>query len=76
MPEERVRLVDYDAAWPTMFEAERELLEDVLRPWLAGPIEHIGSTAIPAAAVTESVAAVVVPESVLGVSVAVSPAGA
>jgi len=42
-----VRLVEYDPAWPSMFAAERALLERILRPWLAGPIEHIGSTAVP-----------------------------
>jgi len=29
-----------------MFEAERELLDRVLRPWLVGSIEHIGSTSV------------------------------
>jgi len=42
-----VVIVDYDPAWPTRFEEEREALGRVLAPWLAGPIEHIGSTAIP-----------------------------
>jgi GrpB-like predicted nucleotidyltransferase (UPF0157 family) len=42
-----VEIVDYDPAWPARFEEEREVLQRVLRPWLAGPIEHIGSTAIP-----------------------------
>lgn len=37
----------YNPNWPAMFESERERLERVLRPWLAGPIEHIGSTAVP-----------------------------
>ena len=36
----------YDAAWPKRFEVERELLREVLGPWLAGPIEHVGSTAV------------------------------
>jgi GrpB-like predicted nucleotidyltransferase (UPF0157 family) len=36
----------YDAAWARRFEVERELLRDVLAPWLAGPIEHVGSTAV------------------------------
>jgi GrpB-like predicted nucleotidyltransferase (UPF0157 family) len=36
----------YDAAWVTRFEVERELLSEVLAPWLAGPIEHVGSTAV------------------------------
>ena len=30
-----------------MFEVERDQLESVLERWLAGPIEHIGSTAVP-----------------------------
>ncbi|HSL69056.1 MAG TPA: GrpB family protein [Longimicrobiales bacterium] len=47
MREEQVRLVDYDLAWPARFEAERSQLEEVLRPWLVAPIEHIGSTAVP-----------------------------
>jgi GrpB-like predicted nucleotidyltransferase (UPF0157 family) len=37
----------YDPQWPAMFEAERAALSAVLGPWLAGPIEHIGSTAVP-----------------------------
>lgn len=37
----------YEPAWPERFEAERVALAKVLAPWLAGPIEHIGSTAVP-----------------------------
>ena len=37
----------YDAAWPEKFEAEKILLSWVLAPWLVGPIEHVGSTAVP-----------------------------
>ena len=47
MSEEPISLVPYDPAWPQLFEQERAELEAVLRPWLAGPIEHIGSTAVP-----------------------------
>ena len=48
MPDdEPIRIVHYDADWPERFEAERRLLVDAIAPWLAGPIEHIGSTAIP-----------------------------
>jgi GrpB-like predicted nucleotidyltransferase (UPF0157 family) len=47
MTEEPIQLVPYDAEWPRLFDEERALLEPVLGPWLAGPIEHIGSTAIP-----------------------------
>ncbi len=42
-----IELVSYDAAWPARFEEESAELRRVLAPWLAGPIEHIGSTAIP-----------------------------
>lgn len=44
---EPIVVVPYDDAWPRRFEAERELLERVLGPWLEGAIHHIGSTAIP-----------------------------
>jgi GrpB-like predicted nucleotidyltransferase (UPF0157 family) len=37
----------YDPKWPTAFDAERELLAEILKPWLVGPIEHVGSTAVP-----------------------------
>jgi GrpB-like predicted nucleotidyltransferase (UPF0157 family) len=40
-------LTDYDPAWPGDFERERRLLAAALTEWLAGPIEHIGSTAVP-----------------------------
>lgn len=42
-----IELVDYDPTWPDKFTAERALLVEVLAPWLAGPIEHVGSTAVP-----------------------------
>lgn len=50
-----------DVAWPAKFEGESRLLRPVLAPWLAGPIEHIGSTAVPGLAakrVTDIMAAV------------------
>ena len=37
----------YDPAWPARFEAERQLLEPILSPVLAGGIHHVGSTAVP-----------------------------
>ncbi len=51
----------YDPAWPAMFEAERALVAGAIGPWLAGPIEHIGSTAVdamPAKPVIDIMAAV------------------
>ncbi len=41
-----VVIADYDPAWPALFEAEVAALGPVLQPWLVGPIEHIGSTAV------------------------------
>jgi len=46
-PEAPVEVVDYDPTWPARFQAERALLEPLLGPWLAGIIEHVGSTAVP-----------------------------
>ncbi|MGB8354353.1 MAG: GrpB family protein [Chthoniobacteraceae bacterium] len=46
-PDAPIHLVDYDPQWPRLFEEERALLHPILLPWLAGPIEHIGSTAVP-----------------------------
>jgi GrpB-like predicted nucleotidyltransferase (UPF0157 family) len=42
-----VRIVPYDPAWPSLFQQERSLLEAALGKWLAGPVEHFGSTAVP-----------------------------
>lgn len=42
-----VEIAPYDPAWPQLFTEEAERLHQGLAPWLAGPIEHIGSTAVP-----------------------------
>lgn len=42
-----ISVVPYDPAWPALFREERQELQCVLAPWLAGSIEHIGSTAVP-----------------------------
>jgi GrpB-like predicted nucleotidyltransferase (UPF0157 family) len=44
---ERIAVVPYDPEWPRRFDDERELLQRVLAPWLAGGIHHVGSTSIP-----------------------------
>ena len=46
-PAEPVEIVPYDPLWPMRFHDEAEILRQALAPWLAGAIEHIGSTAIP-----------------------------
>ncbi|KAJ1938767.1 hypothetical protein GGF37_004677 [Kickxella alabastrina] len=37
---------DYDPNWPTLFSAEKSLIQNHLGPYLLG-IEHIGSTSVP-----------------------------
>lgn len=44
---DRIAIVEYDPAWPLSFAEQSERLERVLRQWLIGPIEHIGSTSVP-----------------------------
>src|SRR5258708_299811 len=41
-----VHIEPYDASWPDLFRAEERLLRTLLARWLAGPIEHVGSTAV------------------------------
>jgi GrpB-like predicted nucleotidyltransferase (UPF0157 family) len=43
----RVEVVQYDPEWPERYAHERDALCTTLEPWLAAPIEHIGSTAVP-----------------------------
>jgi GrpB-like predicted nucleotidyltransferase (UPF0157 family) len=42
-----VEIVAADGGWAGRFAEERTLLVRVVGPWLAGSIEHIGSTAVP-----------------------------
>jgi len=42
-----IHVVAYDPDWPAAFEQQRSRVESVLRPWLVGPVEHIGSTSVP-----------------------------
>jgi GrpB-like predicted nucleotidyltransferase (UPF0157 family) len=37
----------YDPSWPAKFESEKQLLARALAEWIAGPIEHVGSTSVP-----------------------------
>jgi len=47
MPDQPVAILGYDPGWPDRFAGQRPLVEELLEPWLAGPVEHIGSTAVP-----------------------------
>lgn len=42
-----VIMESYNSNWPLKFEAEKGALTSVLAPWLVGPVEHVGSTAVP-----------------------------
>ena len=42
-----IEIVAYDPAWPAAFALEGRLVAQALGPWLTGPPEHIGSTAVP-----------------------------
>ncbi|ESP87835.1 GrpB family protein [Candidatus Halobonum tyrrellensis] len=46
MPESTVEIVDYDPAWPTLFEREAERMRAVVDDHVVS-IEHVGSTAVP-----------------------------
>jgi GrpB-like predicted nucleotidyltransferase (UPF0157 family) len=41
-----ILILDYDPAWPALFEAERARLQAAIGEW-AVAIEHVGSTAVP-----------------------------
>jgi len=47
MQDAPIELAPYSAAWPELFAIEAQRLKAVLEPWLAGDIEHVGSTAVP-----------------------------
>lgn len=42
-----VEIAPYDPSWARQFAGEAAILGEALAPWLAGPVEHIGSTAVP-----------------------------
>jgi GrpB-like predicted nucleotidyltransferase (UPF0157 family) len=42
-----VNLAEYDRAWPDLFAGQQARAAAILAPWLAAPIEHIGSTSVP-----------------------------
>jgi GrpB-like predicted nucleotidyltransferase (UPF0157 family) len=47
MKDQPVEIVAYDPAWPARFTDQQDKVSVVLAPWLAGPVEHIGSTSVP-----------------------------
>jgi GrpB-like predicted nucleotidyltransferase (UPF0157 family) len=47
MADQAIELTDYDPGWLDQFREQQVRLTELLRPWLAAPIEHVGSTAVP-----------------------------
>jgi GrpB-like predicted nucleotidyltransferase (UPF0157 family) len=45
-----ITVAEYDPGWPLRFMQERAVLEEMLAPWLAGGVHHVGSTAVPSLA--------------------------
>jgi GrpB-like predicted nucleotidyltransferase (UPF0157 family) len=42
-----VSIVEYDPSWQRAFAEQQDRLSVILREWLAEPVEHVGSTAVP-----------------------------
>jgi GrpB-like predicted nucleotidyltransferase (UPF0157 family) len=49
-----IEIARYDPAWPEQFRAEAARLTELLGPWLATRVEHIGSTSVPGLAAKPS----------------------
>ena len=49
-----IDIAKYDPAWPEQFRTEASKLTALLEPWLATPVEHIGSTSVPGLAAKPS----------------------
>ena len=47
MVDQSIELTAYDPTWPVRFAKQQMRLAALLRPWLAGEIEHVGSTSVP-----------------------------
>jgi GrpB-like predicted nucleotidyltransferase (UPF0157 family) len=46
MPDQPIELVAHDPIWRDSFLEQKSTLTSILQPWLAGAIEHFGSTAV------------------------------
>lgn len=41
MADQPVEVVDHDLAWAGLFAEQRDVLEELLRPWLSGRVEWL-----------------------------------
>ena len=46
MADQSIKLTAYDPTWQARFAEQQVRLDTILKPWLAGEIEHIGSTSV------------------------------
>jgi GrpB-like predicted nucleotidyltransferase (UPF0157 family) len=67
MVDQSIELIDYDPTWPARFVEQKTRLAMILNPWLAGEIEHIGSTSVPGLR-SKPVVDILVPAQSLGAS--------
>src|ERR1700733_4525451 len=47
MTDESVHVAAYEPDWPARFAEQQGRVSAVLAPWLAAPVEHIGSSSVP-----------------------------
>jgi len=46
MSDQAITLIDHDPAWAVRFTEQQLRLSVLLEPWLAAPVEHVGSTSV------------------------------
>jgi GrpB-like predicted nucleotidyltransferase (UPF0157 family) len=68
-----VHLTDYDREWPDLFADQQARVAAVLAPWLAAPVEHIGSTSVPGLAAKPVIDMLAPVRSLTGAQDAVAP---
>ncbi len=73
MADQLVHLTDYDRAWPDLFADQQARVAAVLAPWLAAPVEHIGSTSVPGLAAKPVIDMLAPVRSLTGAQDAVAP---
>lgn len=73
MADQLVHLTDYDRAWPDLFADQQARVAAVLAPWLAAPVEHIGSTSVPGLAAKPVIDMLASVRSLTGAQDAVAP---
>jgi GrpB-like predicted nucleotidyltransferase (UPF0157 family) len=61
VPDAPVFIAQYDPAWLAGFDGQRDRVAGVLEPWLAAPVEHIGSTSVSPVTPIEAVTVFVCP---------------